>query len=227
MIYFSEMLQKIKKYLILFILLILAGWIVASIRFVILNHSPIKEIKLETTPIHVSKSFIDDCIRVRDRIFFVSLNKIRNCLLEHPFAKTVAVKRDAPTTLVLKIIEKTPIGLFDKGQGVFFPISSDGTLINQNSKLPLIVIKGEKSIENYPDIFKTIKLFPEIFKRLRSATYMGQRRWRLHIDKIGIIDLSENLKVSLERANKELSSLQNPFEKILDLRDDVRIFITE
>ncbi|MBN1783339.1 MAG: FtsQ-type POTRA domain-containing protein [Alphaproteobacteria bacterium] len=216
--------EKLKRYTLIFGLLILTGWLVASIRFVMLKQTPIDEIVLKKDTLYIHQDFINDCIRVRDKLFFVSLKKIQQCLSEHPFAKTVAVQRKAPRKLILNIEEYMPIGLLE---GNNFPISEGGVIIKQKSDLPLILVSGKKAVENYPNIFRSIKQYPALFKRIKKTEYLGTRRWRLHIDEKGIIDLGENTAVALKQADIELKKQETPFNKNLDLRDSKRIFITK
>ncbi len=216
--------KKAKKILVLAGAFLLFGCGIASIRFVIQKKTPIKTILLEKQTIHISKTFINDCIRIRDKIFITSLNKVKKCLEKHPFAQEIAVKRQAPHTIVLKIIEKKPIGLFEKG-GKFYPIDENGSVINTPSFLPLIKVFGKNGDKKYPAFFTEIKKYPDIFKRILKVQHIENRRWRIVIDKNGILDLSADFKISLKTANKKLRKLENPFADKLDLRDKKRFFL--
>ncbi|MHA1575607.1 MAG: cell division protein FtsQ/DivIB [Alphaproteobacteria bacterium] len=213
-----------KKILVLTGAVLLFGWGIASIRFVIQKKTPIKTIILEKQTIHISKTFIDDCLRIRDKILITSLNKVKNCLEKHPFAKEIAVKRKAPHTIILRIIEQKPIGLFEKA-GNFYPISENGTIINTPSVLPLIKVSGKNGEKKYPLLFAEIKKYPEIFKRITKVKYIENRRWRIILDNTGILDLSADFQASLKIANQELKKLENPFTDKLDLRDKNRSFL--
>ncbi len=164
-------------------------------------------------------------------LFFLELKEIQGKTLKNPWVRSVAVQRQLPDTLYLRIVEKRPLALWKQEKGNPVMIDDEGELIHapvplEYENLPLIV--GEIAYKNAPLIIKALQEVPEIQQRVTGLIWVGSRRWDLILDKKLQIQLPE---IDFKEALKKLENLQEKhkiFEKSIakiDLRVQNKIIL--
>lgn len=162
----------------------------------------------------------------------ISLNEIRQRLLQLPWIKEVVVERHLPGTLVIRITEKTPIALWQNNQN-YQPLDETGHPIRDDKLLPadLILVVGSDAPENTLSLLAALEQVPSINRQVRSAVRVEKRRWNLHL-----LDAEKGLEIMLpethfDQALKRLV-FQNEKENLLrknieaiDLRLSDRIIL--
>jgi cell division protein FtsQ len=145
-------------------------------------------------------------------LFGFSLEKIQQQTLKNPWIRSVAIQRQLPDTLYMRIVERRPLALWKEEQGETqgrtIMIDDEGELIH--AKVPLEyenlpIVLGEMGYKYTPSIIKALQEFPEIFGRVTGLVWVGGRRWDLILDKKLHIQLPET---GLDIALKKLETLQ-------------------
>ena len=141
-------------------------------------------------------------------LFNLELEKIQENTLQNPWVRSVAVQRQLPDTLYLRIVERRPLALWKEEKGTLIMIDDEGELINarvprEYENLPMVL--GEMAYKNTPLIIKALQEFPEIYHRVTGLVWVGSRRWDLILDKKLHIQLPE---IDIENALKKLENLQ-------------------
>jgi hypothetical protein len=75
-------------------------------------------------------------------LFDVPLSPIESRLVKHPWVKGVVVGKQFPSTLSLKVVERTPVALLAQGTGKVLYLESDGTVFED----PAMAYSGELPI---------------------------------------------------------------------------------
>ena len=216
---------KIKHYLTIFGIIFLTGWIIASIRHVVLYETKLTSIEISSKLNFTLKNTIIEKIKTgkNEKLYFKSLTNIRTKIEDLPYVKFAIITRLPPNTLEIKITEYKPLALYFTEKGLF-PINEIGEIIPQDAQLNLPLVIGKASIKNIPQAIETISKYPLIKNQLLSLKWVGNRRWNLELKKVNI-KMSENLKTSLKKLNDILK--KNPsISGTLDIRDKKRIFLT-
>ena len=162
----------------------------------------------------------------------ISLIQIRQRLLDLPWVKEVMVERHLPDTLVIRIMEKTPIALWQNNQS-YLPLDEFGHPIQDNKLLPtdLILVVGSDAPENTLPLLKALEQVPNISSLVRSASRVEKRRWNLYL-----MDPESGLEIMLpevdfDQALKRLefqNTKENLFKKnikAIDIRLSDRIIL--
>jgi len=168
--------------------------------------------------VRTSKTDIKNALNlpVENLILTFDLNQMQKNLSQLPWIKEVSVSRQLPDILFIRLIERTPIALWQKGNA-YFPLDEHGNLINTNCEecvyLPLVV--GENAPKATPELIETLNKFNNLKDRVVSAVFINNRRWNLYIDDIqnGIIVLLP--EADLMNSLKRLDTLQQT-KKVLD-----------
>lgn len=112
----------------------------------------------------------------------VDVSEIRSELLRYGWVKDARVSRRFPDTLVIDIVERKPVALWqDNGQLAL--IDSDGTVIDhvpvdKMPDLPLLIGAGANLRER--DLTALMAAAPTLKPQLVSASWIGGRRWDLN-----------------------------------------------
>ncbi len=119
-----------------------------------------------------------------------------------PWIKKVSIKKRLPNFVDLYVEEKKPIALWQDKRN-HYPVDENGEIIQaQPTGLSeLIVVVGPDAYRNAPDLIDILKDYPSL--NVKSASWIGNRRWDLKIDDIEtgiVISLPENdVKGALDR----------------------------
>ncbi len=155
----------------------------------------------------------------------VDLRQAFNKLSQLPWIKTVQIHRQLPNLIHLRIVEKTPIALWQKN-GKYHPIDSEGHLIATSFKglEYLVILVGDNAPEYAPELVNEISKYPELARRTMSAIRIGNRRWNLILDNVqnGLtIELpEEGLAYALQRLDvlHQKHQILNRQLSLIDLR---------
>ena len=150
-----------------------------------------------------------------------------------PWIKNISIKRKLPDTLIINIEEYLPFAIW-KTNGDIHLIDEEGKIISISEKekskfLHLIVVAGEDSKNNIDSLFNMLSSNPTLFSRIKSAIFVGKRRWNLELDNGIIIKMPEkNIINAWDKLDKILSINGSEIGiKSIDLRNSDKIFLEE
>lgn len=150
-----------------------------------------------------------------------------------PWIKNISIKRKLPDTLIINIEEYLPFAIWKTNEGIHL-IDEEGKIISISEKekskfLHLIVVAGEDSKNNIYSLFNMLSSNPTLFSRIKSALFIGKRRWNLELDNGIIIKMPEkNIINAWDKLDKILSINGSEIGiKSIDLRNPDKIFLEE
>ncbi len=165
-------------------------------------------------------------------ILAFDLGEARKRIERLSWVKTATVERMLPDTVFLRVRERTPMALWQV-DGRFSLIGRDGAVILKEgvegfADLPVIVGKGAP--EQAAALLEMLGKQPGLMAMVRSAVWVGGRRWNLRL--AGGIDVRLPEK-SPERAWARLAEYERSHRvlgrgvKVLDLRVPDRLIVRE
>ncbi|HEX2117244.1 MAG TPA: FtsQ-type POTRA domain-containing protein [Alphaproteobacteria bacterium] len=101
-----------------------------------------------------------------------------------PWVKEASVERRLPDTILVRIVERRPLALWQHGRQLVV-IDHDGTEISgadpaKFAGLPLVV--GDDAPKHANQLLALMALEPDLEKRVIAAIRVGARRWNLQMD---------------------------------------------
>ena len=158
--------------------------------FITLKHIDIRGHTLVSSPAILR--IID--IQVGEKLYFISVNKIRNHLLQFNEFINVTVKINYLGVLSVKIFEHKPFGIWWDRQYPWL-INNKGEKILKIRALhkykKLIIVFGQdfhNKLKNFLDLVKIYLLYEDI----KGLHYVGNRRWDIYTQNNIVIKLPEN-----------------------------------
>ncbi|MEQ1868224.1 MAG: FtsQ-type POTRA domain-containing protein [Micropepsaceae bacterium] len=145
-----------------------------------------------------------------------------------PWVETAQLSREFPSRLDVRITERTPFALWQRGEREFL-IDRTGRVLSAvkpDSELTLPRVEGEGADVQAFALLTLLSRFPSISRRLERAERVAGRRWTLHLSGDMILVLpadSETLALEDIAARGELQALVNGTHRIIDLRATGRI----
>ena len=147
-----------------------------------------------------------------------------------PWVRHASVRRVLPDTLVVEIIERRPLALWQHDKK-FALIDEEGHVILREDVGPfsrLMVVVGEDAPANAMALVRMLASEPDLMARVKAAVRVGGRRWNLH--------MADGIDVKLpeqdpERAWRRLGDYQRQHRvldkpvRVLDLRLDDRLVV--
>ena len=111
----------------------------------------------------------------------IDLGEVRSRLLDYPWIADARVSRRLPDTLVIDIVEREPVAIW-QNHGQLMMIDVAGRPLEPVSPdampaLPLII--GEGANEREPDYQTLMEAAPALKPLVKAATWVGDRRWDL------------------------------------------------
>lgn len=111
----------------------------------------------------------------------IDLAEVRGRLLDYPWIADARVSRRLPDTLVIDIVERQPVAIW-QNQGQLMLIDADGRPLEPVSpdampSLPLVI--GEGANEQEPAYRTLMQAAPALKPLVKAATWVGDRRWDL------------------------------------------------
>ncbi|MCA0369757.1 MAG: FtsQ-type POTRA domain-containing protein [Proteobacteria bacterium] len=158
-------------------------------------------------------------------IFDVDPHLIREKLEALPWVRSVVVERRLPNTLYIRLMERSPIALWQDQKTTHFLVDERGEIIHQadaSDHRSFLIVTGEKAPEATPLLLKTLEKYPQIAQHVTGAAFVSSRAWELH--------LGPRLRVKLPARNLDQAMVRlqefakaGYFEKADILSIDVRL----
>jgi cell division protein FtsQ len=160
-----------------------------------------------------------------DAILAVDLAAAQKRIEEIPWVRTAAVERRLPDQLHILITERSPIALW-QNKGRYFLVDREGQIVGDQvddyAGLPLTV--GEGAPDHASELIAILESEPALKDRVKAATWIGDRRWNLTLDRTpdGIEvrlpeDDPETAWHDLARLDREQSLLERQVS-VIDMR---------
>ena len=163
-------------------------------------------------------------------ILSFDLDKARRRIEILPWVDKASVERMLPDTILLSVIERQPLALWQK-KGRFELIDHKGKVINKQSIerfADLLVVVGKDAPEHAAALLTILETQPQLMDLAMSAVRVGGRRWNVRLK--GDIDV----RLPAERADAAWTRLAD-YErrhgilsrdvKVLDLRLPDRLIV--
>lgn len=168
-------------------------------------------------------------IKKHDYILELDLEDFHKRLSKSEWVQTALVQRQLPDTIHIKIQERKPIALWQNNKKRLV-IDENGSVMKNISAARfknLLVVSGEKAPSQVFDFKQDLLLFPKIVQQIKSAVFVGERRWD--------IILNNNVRVRLPETDrvKALKLLEGILDTqkvsagevlVVDLRDANRAY---
>ena len=127
-------------------------------------------------------------------ILTIDLKQVQEKLLKIGWVKNVAVERKLPNIILIKLEEFSPFALLQV-ENTNYLVSSEGTKITSEgigkfSHLP--VIMGNDAEKNATKMLNILTSEPALFHQVWAISYIGKRRWDVHLRSGIKIKLPEN-----------------------------------
>ena len=100
-----------------------------------------------------------------------------------PWVDAATVERMLPDTVLVSIVEREPLALWQH-QGEFALVDVSGEVILRDGLsefTDLLVVIGEGAPKQAADLIAILGLEPDMMGRVKAATWVGGRRWNLHL----------------------------------------------
>ena len=128
-------------------------------------------------------------VEVGDPILGIDTEAARARLEQLTWVDQASVVRMLPESLYVRLIERQPLALWQQG-GQFAVIDRTGAVIERgldDAHLPatyrhLRVLVGEDAPRHAEALFALLSTEPALSERVVAATWVGDRRWDLHLD---------------------------------------------
>lgn len=117
-------------------------------------------------------------------IFDVDLDAARERVQAIGWVESVSVERQLPSTLHVRIVERTPAALWQRNQRLVMVDRAGaeiaGEALDQYAHLPVIV--GDGALRHMPTLLDAMASDPTLSGRVQAAIWIGGRRWTLRFD---------------------------------------------
>ena len=161
----------------------------------------------------------------------VDLDGTRERLLRLPWIREARVSRRLPETLVVEVIERVPVAVWQQ-QGRLYLVDVEGVVLEPvGAAAPgLVRLIGTDANRRYAALSGLLEAAPRLRPMITDATWVGQRRWDLHFQGGEVLSLPEGdaeARRAIERfaqLDQRDSLLGRGFARI-DMRDPRRAYI--
>ena len=161
-------------------------------------------------------------------LFDLHKSNVKELLNSNNLIEEYTIFKKYPSSLEIKIIETTLLGLINKN-GVNFYIGSNGKLIEAKDEIMnLPYIFGELNIENFLIMKKIIDQSKLNYKEVQNLFFFPSGRWDIELTsgiliKLPITNIKKSLDLSLKLLNrKEFNNI-----KSIDTRPSNQVIINE
>ena len=117
-------------------------------------------------------------------IFDVDLAAARDRIQAIGWVESVTVERHLPSTIHVRIVERTPVALWQRNQRLVMVDRAGAEIaaesVAQFAHLPIIV--GDGALDHMPTLLDAMATDPALSGRVQAAIWIGGRRWTLHFD---------------------------------------------
>ena len=111
----------------------------------------------------------------------VDLEEIRARLLDYPWVADARVSRRLPDTLVIDIVEREPVAIWQShGQLMLIDVAGKPLEpVSPDAMPPLPLIIGDGANEQEPAYQRLMESAPALRRTVKAASWVGDRRWDL------------------------------------------------
>jgi cell division protein FtsQ len=128
-------------------------------------------------------------VQIGDPILGVDTDAARARLEQLTWVDQASIGRMLPGSLYIRLVERQPLALWQQGRQ-FAVIDRTGAVIERGldeANLPeayrrLRVLVGEDAPDHAEALFALLSTEPALSERVVAATWVGDRRWNLHLD---------------------------------------------
>lgn len=146
------------------------------------------------------------------------------------WVKSARVERRFPSTIYIKITERQPLAFWQKDQKLRL-IDDEGHVITSERLVrfeKLMVVTGDDAPKHTPKLMASLQSQPSLMARVKSATWVGQRRWDLFLDSGIEVKLPEGQEQEALSRLVEAQTRDQLLDKDIkgiDLREQGRIVV--
>jgi cell division protein FtsQ len=111
------------------------------------------------------------------------------------WVRTATVERQLPDTLIVSIVERKPLALWQTEDRGHVLIDGDGEQLQNyelGDYLDLPVLVGEDAPQNAAKMLQTLQSIPDLYAKVTGAQRIGQRRWNIQLSNGRFIRLPEH-----------------------------------
>lgn len=163
-------------------------------------------------------------------LFAISLKNSYDRLRQNSWIKNLTVMRKLPNTIVIHIIERTPIAIWQHEKKLAL-IDFEGSIIDTShiEDFPnLLQVVGSDANLYAEHLIESLKTEPALLGNIVSAVRYGERRWNLILKQNLTVKMPEyNFDKALHYLSKmnDTGTLFDQNYKSLDLRDPSKYYI--
>lgn len=164
-------------------------------------------------------------------IITFDVDAARERIEELSWVRSATVERQMPDTLIVSVVERKPLALWQTEDRGHVLIDGDGEQLQNyelGDYLDLPVLVGDDAPENAAEMLATLQTIPELYEQVTGAQRIGHRRWNIQLANGMFIRLPEQDMAKawqrLETLNRE-HDLLNRDVLIVDLRLADRTFV--
>ena len=169
-------------------------------------------------------------IKIGDPILKINVWKAKEALEKITWIKSVNVVKEIPGNVYIKIVERTPIAIWQYNKKQYM-IDSSGFVISANTLekyKDLIVVVGDSAKLYAPKLLEILSKYKDLQSKVVSAIYVGDRRWNIRLKdgpeiKLPETAINDALKILIEYDQKH--HLTRSDVEIVDMRIKGKIYI--
>lgn len=145
-------------------------------------------------------------VKIGDSLLAVNLMTVNENVKSLPWVEKAIVRRQLPNKLVIKIVERKPIALWQDGDKLYL-VDKEGKVLtdkNLDQFAFLKIISGDGAPINADTILTLLKAEPLIDKNMVALNFVGKRRWDITLNTGAVIKLPED---GIDNAIKMLAQM--------------------
>lgn len=131
-------------------------------------------------------------------MLLVDIDEVRRDLMANGWIKEARVSRRLPDTLVVEIVEREPVAIWQE-EGKLSLIDKTGYPLQEVKKneIPdLMVLVGKKANMKFTELDELLDTAPALRPQITGATWIGNRRWNLEFKSGETLALPEGKKTA-------------------------------
>ncbi len=147
-----------------------------------------------------------------------------------PWVRATTIERMLPDTILVSIVEREPLALWQR-EGNLHLVDADGVVIldkGLDAYKDLMLVIGDGAQSRAAELIALLGTEPVLMHQVTAATWVGQRRWNLHLRDGIVVRLPESDPISAWGKLAEYHRLHRVFDKdvtVLDLRIPDRLIV--
>jgi cell division protein FtsQ len=170
-------------------------------------------------------------VQAGDSLLGIDLQAARQKLEAIDWVASATVERRLPDTLYVTMVERRAVGIWQNGDE-YTLIDRDGKTVRARTMPPgaekLLLLGGPGAPEHVGELLLLLAYEPAVVRQLRSAVWVGQRRWNLILNNDVEIWLPEEDAVAalqqLAKLDEKYNLLSREFG-VVDLRLPDKLYL--